>query len=80
MQENINKNIEFKNERTPLPISNVYIMDHVKVPSIVVECGFLSNPEEAELLKTDIYQNKIAWGIYTGLQEYFTSDMEEKSE
>lgn len=80
VQENINKNIDFKNERTPLPISNVYIMDHVKVPSIVVECGFLSNPEEAELLKTDIYQNKIAWGIYTGLQEYFTNDMEEKSE
>ena len=72
IQENLNKNIEFKNNRTPLPITGIYIMDNVKVPSVIVECGFLSNPEEAELLKQDSYQNKLAWGIYIGLQEYFS--------
>ncbi|MEG2348699.1 MAG: N-acetylmuramoyl-L-alanine amidase [Clostridia bacterium] len=71
VQENINKNIEFENSRTPLPISGVYIMDKVNVPSIVIECGFLSNPEETRLLKTDEYQNKLAWGIYIGIQNYF---------
>lgn len=77
LQNSIHKNIEIKNDRTPLPIADVYIMEHVKIPSVVVECGFLSNPEEAELLKTDSYQNKLAWGIYTGLQEYFQNNVEE---
>lgn len=73
IQDALNLNIEFKNSRKPLPISNVYIMDNVKIPSVVIECGFLSNPEEAELLKTDEYQNKLAWGIYLGVQNYFAN-------
>ena len=80
LQSSIDKNIEFDNNRSPLPISNVYIMDHVTVPSVIIECGFLSNKEEAELLKTDNYQNKLAWGIYTGLQEYFSNSLEETYE
>lgn len=71
IQENLNKNIEKENNRQIMQISNVYIMDNLKIPSVIVECGFLSNREECNSLKTDIYQNKIAWGIYLGLQEYF---------
>ena len=71
IQENLNKNIEKENDRQIMPISNIYIMDNVKIPSVIVECGFLSNPEECEALKTEEYQNKIVWGIYLGLQEYF---------
>ena len=72
-QVNLNKNIEKENNRHIMPISNIYIMDHVEVPSVIVECGFLSNPEECENLKTESYQNKVAWGIYLGLQEYFSN-------
>lgn len=71
IQNKLGENIEFKNDRTPMQISGVYIMEHVTIPSVIVECGFLSNPEEANLLKEDNYQNKLAWGIYTALQEYF---------
>lgn len=71
IQENLNKNIEYDNHRTILPIYNVYIMDHVKIPSVTVECGFLSNEEEARLLQEDNYQNKIAWGIFIAIQDYF---------
>lgn len=73
IQVNLNKNIEKENNRHIMPISNIYIMDHVEVPSVIVECGFLSNPEECENLKTESYQNKVAWGIYLGLQEYFSN-------
>lgn len=73
IQDALNKNIEFKNDRASLALSNVYIMDKVSVPTVTVECGFLSNPQEAELLKTDNYQNKIAWGIYNGIQQYFAN-------
>lgn len=71
IQENLNKNINIQNNRKPLPINNVYIMEKLNVPSIIVECGFLSNEEETKNLKNEKYQNKIAWGIYLGIQEYF---------
>ena len=71
IQEALNLNIEFKNNRSPLPLSDVYIMKNVQIPTVIIECGFLSNKEECELLKTDSYQNKLAWGIFTGLQDYF---------
>ena len=38
-----------------------HAVTNVKIPSVVVECGFLSNEEETKLLSTDEYQNKIAW-------------------
>lgn len=74
IQNNLNKNIEFKNNRTPMSITDIYIMDHLQIPAVIIECGFLSNPEESNLLKTDEYQDKLAWGIYTGLQEFFTKE------
>ena len=39
----------------------------------IVECGFLSNPEEEKKLLNDEYQNKLAWGIYTGIIDYFNN-------
>lgn len=74
VQETLNKNIELKNDRTPLPITGVYIMDKLNIPTIIIECGFLSNPEEVNLLKTDDYKNKLVWGIFNGLQEYFAKE------
>lgn len=76
IQTCINKNIDFENNRVPHPISGVYIMDKVEIPTIIVECGFLSNQEETALLKTEAYQNKLAWGIFVGIQNYF--EQEEK--
>ena len=71
IQENLNKNIKEENSRKVLSLSNVYIMDNVQIPTVIVECGFLSNPEETENLKKDEYQNKLVWGIYIGIQDYF---------
>ena len=69
------KNIKEHNDRKVLPITNVYIMDNVKIPTVIVECGFLSNPEETENLKKDEYQNKLVWGIYLGIQDYFYNEV-----
>ena len=71
IQNNINKNIDYENNRTPMKITDVYIMKNVTIPTVIVECGFLSNSEETTLLKDDTYQYKLAWGIFLGLQEYF---------
>lgn len=77
IQNSLNENIEFENNRVSMPISGIYIMEHVEIPSVIVECGFLSNPEEANALKEDNYQNKLVWGIYTALQKYFQEENEE---
>ena len=41
------------------------------IPSILVETGFISNPQEARLLKTRAYQQKMAKAIYAGIKSHF---------
>ena len=45
----------------------VYLMDHITCPAILVECGFLSNPEEDTLLRTTGYQTKLASALASAL-------------
>ena len=71
LQENLNKSIQKENKRVAMKLNTVYIMKHVEIPISIVECGFLSNPEEEKELLEDSYQNRLAWGIYNGIQEYF---------
>lgn len=71
IQNSLNDSIQKDNTRVPMKIDNIYIIKHVEIPTTIVECGFLSNPEEEQLLLTDDYQNKLAWGIYTGIMDYF---------
>ena len=54
-----------------MKLNTVYLMKHVEIPISIVECGFLSNAEEEQLLLTDEYQDKLAWGIYNGIMDYF---------
>jgi len=71
IQNNLNETIQKENKRLPMKISNVYIIKQVEIPTAIVECGFLSNPEEEQILQQEIYQEKLAWGIYNGIIEYF---------
>lgn len=50
--------------------SSIYILHHIEAPAVLVECGFLSNPEEAALLCTEEYQNKLAAVIFAAVAEY----------
>ena len=71
IQENLNKTIQKENNRIAKTIDKIYIIKHVEIPTTIVECGFLSNPDEEKLLLEDEYQNKLAWGIYNGIIDYF---------
>lgn len=71
IQSSLNQFIKKENSRTIKSISKIYLTEHVEIPLALVECGFLSNPEENALLQTDTYQNKLAWGIYIGIMDYF---------
>ncbi len=71
IQNNLNGTLQKNNDRLAMKIKNVYIIKKVEIPTSIVECGFLSNVQEAQELKQDEYQEKLAWGIYTGICEYF---------
>ncbi len=71
IQTNLNSFMQIKNTRQIKPISGIYLSKNVEIPLVIVECGFLSNYEESNLLKTDDYQNSLAWSIYSGIMDYF---------
>ena len=55
IQNNLNEAMQKENSRTPAQLNTVYLMKNVEIPITIVECGFLSNPEEESLLQTDEY-------------------------
>ena len=71
LQENLNDSMQKENKRVAMKLETVYIMKNVEIPISIAECGFLSNPEEEKQLQEDEYQNKLAWGIYNGITDYF---------
>lgn len=50
--------------------NDIYLLNKSTVPSVIVECGFISNPEEAKNLSDKEYQSKMAFAIYCGILEY----------
>ncbi len=50
--------------------SSIYILHNAKIPAVLIECGFLSNDEELELLKSKDYQKKLALNLFVSLSKY----------
>ena len=63
-QEVLRQVLDPDNDRAAKSIpDNIYLFSHISCPAILVECGFLSNGEEASLLLTDTYQRKISLAL-----------------
>ena len=71
IQGSLKDTIKTENKREAHEISGIYLVDNVEIPTTIVECGFLSNPQEEEKLLTEDYQNQLVWGIYIGIMNYF---------
>lgn len=80
IQANLNEAIQKENKRISMKLNTVYLMKHVEIPISIVECGFLSNPQEEKELLQDSYQDRLAWGIYNGIINYFQEMKENKKE
>lgn len=52
--------------------TEIYLLYHSQIPSVMVECGFLSNAEETAKLKDEKYQQQLAFIISLGITDYFT--------
>lgn len=58
------------NRREPKAASSVYLMEHIQCTGILVECGFLSNPQEDLKLQDSDYQKKLVCAIGGALTQY----------
>lgn len=58
---------------------NLYVLQYVDMPSVLIECGYMSNPKEEQFLNTEKGQNLIASGIYRAIKNYLAiPDIKEK--
>lgn len=64
MEECVNKNEALAGD--------YYMLKCTQNPSVIVECGFLSNGEDEKLLSSEEYQKKIAYAIFKGVIKYYT--------
>lgn len=65
-----------ENKRETKPTGkDLMLIANTKCPSLMVECGFLSNPQEAALLETKEYQSKVAFTIFTGINKFISENM-----
>lgn len=76
LQKSMRETVDPNNKREALVRGKpdelpIMIFRNLKVPTAVVECGFLSNPDEEKLLGTEEYQGKIALAIKNGVDSYF---------
>lgn len=73
IQQKFKEEVDQNNKREAKVAKKEYkiLNDGYKGASVIVECGFLSNPEECELLGKEDYQNKIANTLANAIDEYF---------
>lgn len=75
MQSTIQKTVDSTNLRQSKKIRpDVYLMQHIEVPGVLVECGFLTNPGELLRLNTDDYQNQLAVAIAVTVTNHLSED------
>lgn len=70
LQEQLRKGIDESNTREAKKNGTYYLLKKSSIPTVIVECGFLSNGEEADKLIQEDYQEKMAWNISIGILQY----------
>ena len=70
MQENVKLYLANDNTRQPKIADGIYLMQNINCSAILVECGFISNPEEEAKLRDKIYQNKLCSVIVATLSNH----------
>lgn len=61
----------FKSARDYVTVGDYFVLNFSNIPSVLVECGFLSNPEEEKLLQDDSYKKNFCYSLLAGIINYF---------
>lgn len=70
LQSKLISYVDPENHRQAKANESYYLLKKTEVPIVIVECGFLSNWEEAKKLQEESYQNQIAWAVAMGVISY----------
>ena len=70
LQESLKETLNPENHRQIKANDSYYLLKKTQIPTVIVECGFLSNSREAQLLSTEEYQDKVAWAIHMGILQF----------
>jgi N-acetylmuramoyl-L-alanine amidase len=73
MQTSFIKTLNPHSHRQEKKADSIYLMQHINCPGVLVECGFLSNPQEEYLLRTKDYQQKVCCVIACTISNYLYS-------
>jgi len=72
LQENLNNDLNYSKRKIKEANGAYKILRcYTNIPSVIIECGFLPNPEEENKLKSEVYQDKVAESISNSIKEYF---------
>ncbi len=74
IKNNVKALLQPDNERAVKPADrNIYLLYNSDVPAVIVECGFISNYNEAKKLNDNDYQNKIAFAVFSGFMDFYNN-------
>lgn len=71
IQNTINEEMQIEKPRTEKANDNYFMLVHTQCPSVIVECGFLSNWDDAQKLIDDMYQEQMVNSIYNGIEKFY---------
>lgn len=74
LQESLRERINPENHRQIKANDSYYLLKKTSIPTVIVECGFLSNYKEASLLETQEYQDRVAWAIHMGIMQFINKN------
>lgn len=74
VQGSLKKLVDPENKRQTKANDSYYLLKKTGVPIVIVECGFLSNSEEAVKLGDEDYRDRIAWAVHMGILQYLNTD------
>lgn len=73
LQQSLQQYLNPQNKRLCKSAEGIYLMEHVTCPAVLVECGFLSNPQEEALLRTPEYQKKLCAVIAVAIGRFLSN-------
>jgi len=75
IQLSVREHLQKDNSRkTKKASGNIFLLDRIQSPAVLIECGFLSNPEECCMLCSEEYRRKLTMSIFCGINEYISEN------
>ena len=75
IQSNVKNELQPSNKRvTKQATSSIFLLHNASFPAILIECGFLSNPQEAAKLSNEEYRQELSRAIFRAIMEYISQN------